>query len=46
MACEVEGTLPDIHSKYEIKRTSYAKIDLEKLSALIEVNIYFRVFCL
>ena len=37
-AVEVGSRPNDIHSKYEIKRTTYKKEDLEALSNLLEVR--------
>jgi len=39
MASEGDGKPADIHSKYEIKRTSYDKKDLEKLSTLVQQDV-------
>ena len=38
MAASEEGNSRDIHSKYEIKRTSYKEKDLETLKLLLEVR--------
>ena len=43
MAASEEGNSRDIHSKYEIKRTSYKEKDLEALKLLLEVRFFFQM---